>query len=444
MRKASDMEIALLMFPALLLLLFIGIPVAYSLMSVSLLFGFIRFGEKAVFQFVSKVQDVGGNYIIAAVPLFVFMGCMLERAGIAERLFEAFHLWTRRLPGGLAVGTVALGVVFAAASGVVGATETVIGLLAIPIMLRHNYDKSLISGTICAGGSLGTVIPPSVLVIILAPIADVSVGDLFAGLLFPGLIMATLFMVYIVVRCMITPSLAPRDFSEDDTVDWLTLIRVTVIALVPPVFLIFTVLGTILLGLATPTEAAACGAVGAAILTALNGNFTIKMLKDAATKTLGVTVMILTILLAGHLFAGVFVASGGISAMRELIALASLSDFSTLLLILLIAFIAGFALDLVSVILILVPISMPIIRALGFDPVWFCILFLVVIQTSYLTPPMAPSIFYLRAISPPEIKLSHMYRGVVPFIALQLVTLILVLAFPQIALWMPSQLVGVR
>lgn len=435
------MEPALLMFPLLFVLLVIGIPVAYSLFAVSLIFGFIRFGDKAVFQFVSKVEDVGGNYILAAVPLFVFMGCMLERAGIAERLFDAFHLWTRRLPGGLAVGTILLGVVFAAASGVVGATETVIGLLAIPIMMKYKYDKSLISGTICAGGSLGTVIPPSVLVIILAPVANVSVGDLFAGLLFPGLIMAGLFVLYIVVRCTITPSLAPRETDPTLAVSFLSLLRITVLAFIPPVFLIFTVLGTILMGLATPTEAAACGAVGAAILTALNGEFSLQMLRDAVTRTLLVTVMILTILLAGNMFAGVFIASGGISVTRELLAAAELSPLSTLILILLLAFVAGFALDLVSVILVLVPISMPVILDLGFDPIWFCILFLVVIQTSYLTPPMAPSIFYLRAISPPDITLGHMYKGVVPFIALQLVALILVLLYPSLALWLPSQLV---
>lgn len=429
------MEPALFMFPALLVLLVIGIPVAYSLFAVSLVFGVIRFGDKAVFLFVSKVQDVGGNYILAAVPLFVFMGCMLERAGIAERLFDAFHLWTRRLPGGLAVGTILLGIVFAAASGVVGATETVIGLLAIPIMLKYNYDKSLISGTICSGGSLGTVIPPSVLVIILAPTANVSVGDLFAGLLFPGLIMAGLFILYIVIRCTITPSLAPRQADPDLAVGLPALLRITVVALVPPVFLIFTVLGTILMGLATPTEAAACGAVGATVLTVFNREFSLKMLRDSVRRTLMVTVMILTILLAGNMFAGVFIASGGMSVTHELLAATELSALSTLIAILFLAFLAGFALDLVSVILVLVPISMPIIRALGIDPVWFCILFLIVIQTSYLTPPMAPSIFYLRAISPPEITLRHMYRGVVPFIVLQLVTLALVMIYPSLALW---------
>jgi tripartite ATP-independent transporter DctM subunit len=436
------MEIALLMFPVLLLLLFIGIPVAYSLFAVSLIFGFARFGDKAIFQLVSKVQDVAGNYILAAVPLFVFMGCMLERAGIAERLFEVFHIWTRRLPGGLAVGTVLLGVVFAAASGVVGATETVIGLLAIPIMMKNGYSKSLIAGTVCAGGSLGTVIPPSVLVIILAPIADVSVGDLFAGLLFPGLLMASFFIAYIIIRCLISPHLAPKTLLDEKVMSLSELIKLTILALLPPILLIFTVLGTILSGIATPTEAAACGAFGSLMLALANRNMSLSVLSEASLQTLKVTVMILTILLAGNMFAGVFVASGGISDVQSFLKAADLSAWSTLILILLIAFVAGFALDLVSIILVLIPIAMPIVRMLGFDPIWFCILFLVMIQTSYLTPPMAPSIFYLRAISPPTITLGHMYRGVVPFIILQLITLILILIFPQIALWLPNAIAG--
>ena len=436
------MDLALLMFPALLLLIFLGIPVAYSLMGVSLVFGIMRFGDKAVFQFVTKVQDVAGNYVLAALPLFIFMGAMLEKSGIAERLFEVIHLWTRRLPGGLAVGTILMGVVFAAASGVVGATETVIGLLAIPIMMSHKYDKSLISGTICAGGSLGTIIPPSVLVIILAPVADVSVGDLFAGIMFPGFIMAGLFILYVLAICIINPERAPYK-APDETLPTLTeRIVKTVIALVPPLILIFMVLGTILLGWATATEAAACGAVGAVILTAIYGNFSIRTVITALRQTLLITVMVLTILLAGNMFAGVFISSGGLGATNGILDAANLGPWGTLALILFITFLAGFVLDLVSVILIVVPIAIPIIKIAGFDPIWFCILFLVMLQTSYLTPPMAPSIFYLRGISPPEIRLRHMYRGVIPFICMQLVTLALVLVFPQLALWLPSQLLG--
>jgi len=383
------MDLALFMFPVLLIAIFAGIPVAYSLMGVSLVFGLLRFGDKAVFQFITKVQDVAGNYVLAALPLFIFMGAMLEKSGIAERLFEVVHLWTRRLPGGLAVGTIMMGVIFAAASGVVGATETVIGLLAIPIMMRHNYDKALISGTICSGGSLGTVIPPSVLVVILAPVADVSVGDLFAGILFPGLIMAGLFIVFILGRCILDPSAAPYVPPEGEEPSLIEKIGKTVVALVPPVILIFMVLGTILLGWATATEAAACGAVGSIALTVLYRNFSFGALVTAFRQTLLITVMVLTILLAGNIFAGVFIASGGLGVMKGVLAAANLGDWGTLALILLLTFLAGFVLDLVSVILIIIPIAVPIIKIMGFDPVWFCILFLVVLQTSYLTPPMA-------------------------------------------------------
>jgi tripartite ATP-independent transporter DctM subunit len=436
------MEIALMMFPALLVLIFLGIPVAYSLMGISLVFGIMRFGDKAVFQFVTKVQDVAGNYVLAALPLFIFMGAMLEKSGIAERLFEAIHMWTRRLPGGLAVGSILMGVVFAAASGVVGATETVIGLLAIPIMMSHSYDKRLISGTICAGGSLGTIIPPSVLVIILAPVADVSVGDLFAGIMFPGSIMAGLFILYVLVICTIDPSRAPFKAQDGPLPTMGERIVKTLFALVPPLILIFVVLGTILLGWATATEAAACGAIGAVLLTAIYGNCSVRTVATALRQTMLITAMVLTILLAGNMFAGVFITSGGLGATNNILAAAELGPWGTLALILFITFIAGFILDLVSVILIVIPIAIPIIKIAGFDPVWFCILFLVMLQTSYLTPPMAPSIFYLRGISPPEIKLRHMYWGVIPFIVMQLLTLALVLAFPQLALWLPSQLLG--
>jgi tripartite ATP-independent transporter DctM subunit len=436
------MTLALWMFPALMAAIFVGFPVAFSLMGIALVFGLIRFGDAAVFQFVTKVQDVAGNYVLAAVPLFIFMGAMLERSGIAERLFEAVHIWTRRLPGGLAVGTVIMCVIFAAASGVVGATETVVGLLAIPVMLNYSYSKSLISGTICAGGSLGTIIPPSVIVVILGPVADVSVGDLFAGIMFPGLIMAGLYILYILGRCLFDPAAGPRLPRDENEPSLIQKLRITLIALVPPLILIFTVLGTILLGWATPTEAAACGALGAVLLTLFYGTFSFSVLSEAFIRTLLVTAMILTILLGGSMFSGVFIASGGLSATKDILATANLTGWPTLVLILLLTFCAGFVLDLISIILIIIPIAIPIVAGFGFDPIWFCVLFLVVIQTSYLTPPMAPSIFYLRGISPPEITLRHMYNGVVPFIFLEIITLALVMVFPAIALWLPDKLLG--
>ncbi len=430
--------IGLMMFPALMAAIFMGFPVAWSLMGIAVIFGYYRFGDALVYQLVAKVDDVASYYVLAAVPLFVFMGVMLERSGIAERLFEAIHLWTRRLPGGLAVGTVLLCVVFAAASGVVGATESVVGLLAIPIMLRYAYDKGLISGTICAGGSLGTIIPPSVVVVILGPVADVSVGDLFVGMLFPGLLLALSYVIYILVRCMLKPGDGPRLPPSDDDPPMAQRIYITATAMVPPLVLIFSVLGTIMLGWATPTEAAAMGAIGTVILTVIYGRFTVATLHAAFMKTLQITAMILTILLGGTMFAGVFVALGGISAVEGLLAAADLSATATIFILLFIAFIAGFVLDLISIVLIIIPVAVAVLRKMGVDDVWFCIMFLIVIQTSYLTPPMAPAIFYLRGISPPEIRLADMYRGVIPFILLELVVLALVYWFPGLALWLPS------
>ena len=442
-----SVQLALWMFPALLVLIFLGFPVAFSLMGTALVFGYIRFGDSAIGLFVAKVDDVASNYILGAVPLFIFMGSLLERSGVAERLFEAIHMWTRRLPGGLAIGTVLLCVVFAASTGIVGATETVVGLLSIPVMLRYAYNKALISGTICAGGSLGTIIPPSVVVIILGPVADVSIGDLFAGMVIPGLMLATCYIVYIFVRCMLRPEDGRRLPPDDDEPPFLQKIWITAVALVPPMVLIFLVLGTILGGLATPTEAAACGAVGSLIMTLAYRTLTFEILRESLIKTVVITAMILMILLGGTMFAGVFTAAGGLVGMQQLLAAAELSNWETMAILLLIAFVAGFVLDLISLILIVVPLAIPIITGFSFyglDPgdvkVWFCICFLIMIQTSYLTPPMAPAIFYLRGISPPEIRLVDMYRGVIPFISLHLVVLAAVLAMPWLSLWLPSVL----
>ncbi|MEM7252677.1 MAG: TRAP transporter large permease subunit, partial [Pseudomonadota bacterium] len=243
-------ELALWMFPALMLMIFLGFPVAFSLLAVAFVFAGLKFNfaVPVVNVFAQKIDEVASAYVLGAVPLFIFMGSLLERSGIAERLFEAIHLWTRRLPGGLAVGTVILCVIFAAASGVVGATESVVGLLAIPVMLRYAYDKGLISGTICAGGSLGTIIPPSVVVVILGPVADVDVGGLFMGMLFPGLLLAGLYILYIIVRCTFRPQDGQRIPPGEDDPPLLEKLWITAVALVPPLVLIFAVLGTIMLG----------------------------------------------------------------------------------------------------------------------------------------------------------------------------------------------------
>ena len=433
-----------LMLPVAFALMFLGVQVMFAMTMTAVGFGLVIFGDKVVHQFVEKIDDLSSNFVFAAIPLFVFMGAMLEKSGIADRLFEAIHIWTRRLPGGLAIATVLMCIIFAASSGVIGATESVVGLLTIPVMLRYGYDRGLISGTICAGGSLGTIIPPSVVVVVMGPLADLSVGDLMYGMVFPGLLMATLYLGYILVMCTMRPSYGPRIPPEPGDPSIGEKLWISARNLVPPVIMIFAVLGSILLGWASPTEAAAIGALCSVGLTALYGRFTLSGLYDALLKTLTVTAMIMAVLLAGTLFTGVFIGGGGINAASELIAQFELGSWGLLALLMFILFIAGFFLDWISIVLIFVPIFVPLVKQAGFDPVWFCILFLIMIQTSYLTPPMAPAIFYLRAVAPPQITIQDMYRGVMPFIALQVITLALTMAFPVLVSWLPTVMLQMR
>ena len=437
-----NVDLAAWMFPVLLMLIFTGVPVAFSLMAVAFVFGLIQFGDAAVVMFAHRVEEVSGSHILAALPLFVFMGAMLQRSGIAEGLFEVIHSWTHRLPGGVAVGAIVLCILFAMSSGVVGATETVVGMLAVPAMLRHGYDKGLIAGTICAGGSLGSIIPPSVLVVILATIADLGIGELFAAMLFPGLILAGLYIVYIMAYCTLRPgAVQSTETLIDDRPLGERLIH-TAIVFVPPVTLIVAVLGSIIFAIAVPTEAAAIGAIGSVVMAFGYGRLSYDVVKESIMTTLSITAMVLTIVVGGLMFAGVFAAAGGLVALQNLLEQSQLGAWGTLTVILLVTFVAGFVLDLISIMLILVPLTMPIVKAFGFDPLWFCIALLIMMQTSMLTPPMAGAIFYFRAIAPPEITLRDMYRGVVPFIALHFIVLALLIAFPSLALWLPKVLLG--
>jgi tripartite ATP-independent transporter DctM subunit len=433
---------ALLMFPMLLALIFVGFPVAFSLMVTTLVFGVVTFGDNLVYLLIDKVEEVASNFVLAAVPLFVFMGSMLERSGIADRLFGAIHLWTKRLPGGLALGTILMSIFFAASTGVIGAAEAVIGLLAIPPMLKHHYNKSLVSGTICAGGSLGTIIPPSVVAVVLGPLANVSIGDLFMGMVFPGLLLALGYSLYIVAICILRPDYGPRSEPSPDDPGFWKKIRVTVYALLPPMIMIFAVLGSLIMGWAAPTEAAALGALCSVGLTIFYGRFNMSIFNTALMSTLRITSMIMLILLAGNMFTGVFAGTGGMEVVQNLIDAMGLGPWGLLFLVLFLTLVAGFFLEWASVTLIFVPIFAPLLAAAGFDLVWFSILFMLMLQTGYLTPPMAPAIFYLRGVSPPEITLPDMYRGVIPFILIQLAVAGVVMMFPQLVLWLPSKLLG--
>ncbi len=436
------MLIAGLMFPALFGLILIGLPIAFSLTIVSVGAGLVAFGPAAFNQLYGSFYSASTNFILSAIPMFILMGALLERSGIAERLFRVMNMWLGRLPGGLALATIAMGAVFAAAAGVVGAVEVMIGMMAIPAMQKMRYSNTLIAGTICAGGSLGTMIPPSVIAVMYASLAQMSVGKLLAGMMLPGLIMVTLFLGYIAIQGMLNP---PEPVAKADVVADLPLgekLWATATTMLPVCALIFAVLGSILAGVASPTEAAAVGAGGALLLCVLNRRFSVPVLSESLSITVRISAMILLIVAAGTMFMGVFAANGGARLIRDVIEGAGLGPTGMMVFFLLVVFVLGFVLDWTANVLICVPLFSPFIRSAGIDPVWFATLVIVVIQTGYLTPPMASSIFYLKSIAPPDMTYGEMCRGVLPFIGLQVVTLLLIIFFPQLATWLPEVIVN--
>ncbi|NVK33815.1 MAG: TRAP transporter large permease subunit [Rhodobacteraceae bacterium] len=436
------MTIAALMFPALFVFILAGIPIALSLSIVSAVAGYFVFGENIFAQLFGSFYSASTNFILAAIPMFVLMGAILERSGIAERLFKVMQIWLGRLPGGLAVATIAMGAVFAAAAGVVGAVEVMIGMMAIPAMQRFRYSNSLISGTICAGGSLGTMIPPSVIAVMYASLAQMSVGELLAGMMFPGLVMIAFFIGFLIVHGMIWPPEKTEASFEIEQISLKEKLTLTLTSLLPIVCLIFAVLGSLLAGIASPTEAASVGAVGALALCIAYGRFSFSMLRESLKITTRISAMILLIVAAGTMFMGAFAANGGSRLIRSTVETAGFGEVGIIIFFLIIVFLLGFVLDWTANVLICVPLFTPIIKQAGIDPVWFGTMVIIVIQTSYLTPPMASSIFYLKSIAPPDMTYGQMCRGVVPFILLQLLTLAMVAMFPALSTWLPDQIVG--
>lgn len=432
--------LSLWMFPALFLLVFLGIHVSVALIITAFGFGYLAFGDRIVLQSFGPVLQAGSNFVLAAVPLFVLMGALLERSGIAKRLYDAMQLWLGPLPGGLALATIGMCAIFAASAGVVGAVEIVVGLMAIPAMRAYNYDRALISGTICAGGSLGTIIPPSIVVVVYASIAQLSVGELLAGIVVPGALMTALFFAYILFRCLLRPQDGPPIPKSTNPPGVGEKLYITFNGLVPATLLIVAVLGSILMGIASPTEAAAVGAAGALALSILYREVSWRIVADSLAQTIRVTSMIMFTVLGGTMFTGIFAATGGGRLLASIVGGLGLSEGMLVFLFLTIIFAAGFVLDWISIVLICIPIFAPLVKAAGIDPLWFAVLVCIAIQTSYLTPPMAPSIFYLRAIAPPDFTYGHMYRGVVPYVAMQLLTLAVVAAIPAAATWLPNAL----
>ena len=437
----SPDTLALVMFGTLFVTLFLGHPLAFSLGALAVVFGLIGWGGSpdVVFGlFANKTFGVMGNYVLVAVPLFIFMAQMLDASGIAEKLFQTMHVILGPIRGGLALAVIIVCTVFAASSGVVGATEVAIGLLAVPALMKRGYDLPLIAGSICAGGTLGIIIPPSIMLVVYGSLAGMSVGQLFAAAMFPGLLLSTFYIIYILVRCGINPKLGPPLPKEERIYTFFQKFKMIVSSLVPPATLIILVLGSIVAGIATPTEAAGIGSLGAIILALGYGKLTWVSVKNASLATLTTTSMVMTLFLGGNAFQSIFMGLGGGDAIYNILMGFNLSPYVILFIMMGCVFFLGMFIDWLGILLIVLPIFIPITQELGFDQLWFATLICVNLQMAFLTPPFGYSLFYLKGIAPEEMTIMHIYKGVVPFIFLQWIGLITCIVFPELVLWLPQ------
>jgi len=452
-----DGSIALWMFAAVFIVLLMGYPVAISLAGTALAFAFAGnyfdlFDATFLEALPNRLFGIIENDTLIAVPLFVFMGVMLEKSKVAESLLENMSKLFGSLPGGLGFSVVLVGMLMAASTGIVGATVVTMGLLSLPTMLKRNYDPALACGTICASGTLGQIIPPSIVLVLLGDVISsayqqaqldmgifspetVSVGDLFAGALIPGVILVILYLVYLAGIALFKPSVCPAIPAEEINT---SLIIELIKGLLPPLILIMAVLGSIIAGVATPTEAAAVGAMGATLLAYLKKQLSVKQLTDVAQNTTQVTSMVFFILIGASLFSLVFRGFGGDELIEELLSDLPGGVFGAVLVVMLVMFLLGFVLDFIEITFVVVPIVAPILLAMDINPVWLGIMIALNLQTSFLTPPFGFALFYLRGVAPAAIKTSQIYRGVIPFIVIQLFLLALLAIWPELATWLPS------
>ena len=433
------------MFLALTILLMAGFPVTFTLMGTALFFGLIGFGWSLFNLLPLRIWGVMNNVTLLAVPLFVFMGVMLERSGLAEDLLDTMGLVFARIRGGLAISVVVVGALLGASTGIVGATVVTMGLLAVPTMLKRGYQKELVTGTVSASGTLGQIIPPSIVLVLIGDIVGVPVGDLFMGAVLPGLVLVALYILYILIVSHLKPEWAPPvPKSEMESLTPGIMLSRVFRALVPTLFLMVAVLGSIFAGVASPTEAAAVGAVGATGLTVLNRKFNMQMLRDVMNSTMILTCMVFVILVGAAAFGLVFRGLNGDDLVRGFLGgiAATHGKWFVMAIVMGLIFIIGFFLDFIEITFIHVPVLAPIIIDFGFDPAWFCILIAVNLQTSFMTPPFGFSLFYLKAVTPPEIETGHIYRGIIPFVFFQLVGLLIVLFFPILVTWLPRVVFG--
>ena len=441
------------MFITLAILLFSGFPVGFVLGGVGLAFGFIGmyfevFSQVEFFNLVLRIWGFADNLVLVAIPMFIFMGTMLERSGVAANLLYCLQVVLRRTPGGLALAVTVMGTILAATTGIIGASVVMISLMALPVMVEREYNMELATGTIAASGTLGILIPPSIMLVIMADLLGRSVGTLFVAAIFPGLILSGLYFLYIFTRCAVNPALAPRLPKEMGPQTSGELVILLLKGLVPAVFLIVLVLGSIVAGWATPTEAAGVGAAGATLLAIVNRQLSWSVLKDVVERTSLTNAMLFFIFVGATAFSYVFRSLGGDDFIQDVIYSVGTNPWWILMILMAVVFILGFFFDWIEITLIVLPVFAPILAELDFGDhlpkseviYWFSILMAVNLQTSFLTPPFGFALFYMKGVAPPQVRLQQIYRGIIPFVVLQLIGLGLVIIFPEIAMWLPRVL----
>jgi tripartite ATP-independent transporter DctM subunit len=437
----SPETLGFILIAVMLFAIFIGFPISFTLIFLGFVFGYLGFGKLVFYLMTLQFSMVMTEQALAAVPLFVFMGIMMENAGLMERLFSSVQLMLSRVRGALFYAVLFVSVIFAAATGIVGASVTILGIMAAKSMNKSGYDVRLAAGTITAGGTLGILIPPSIMLVVMGPIMEIPVTDLFAAAIIPGIMLALLYAAYVTIRCAINPSLGPVLAVEDRASSMTEVFREFLIGLLPPALLVFAALGSILFGYATPTEAAGCGAVGSLILALIYKKLTLPKLQEALVKTLEITALIMVLVAASNFFGSVFSRLGTPMLLTEFLLGLEMNRYIILAIVLGMIFLLGWPLEWVPIVLIIIPIILPLIEALEFNLTWFAILVAVNLQTAWLSPPVALSAYFLKGVVP-EWDLKDIYYGMMQFMVLQVIGLILIVIFPQIALWLPTYLYG--
>ena len=441
----TDPQLGVFMLILFIGLIMLGFPIAFTLMAMGVGFAWLAFDgnwEPVMSLLVQRTWSVMTNDILISVPLFVFMGYIVERANILDRLFRSIQLAAGAVPGSLAIATLATCALFATATGIVGAVVTLMGLLAFPAMLKQGYDVKLSAGVVCAGGCLGILIPPSIMLILYGATAGVSPVQLYAGAFFPGLMLAGMYMVYVVIRCTLNPSLAPPLPPEERNVPITKIVYELTTAFVPLALLILSVLGAIMFGLATPSEAAAIGALGALVLAAAYRSLTFEKLKESVFLTARTSAMVGWLFVGSFTFSAVFAILGGDAVIKDFVVGLDLTPFMFLLVTQIIIFILGWPLEWTEIIVIFVPIFLPLLDHFGIDPLFFGILIALNIQTSFLSPPVAMAPFYLKGVAPKHVSINDIFAGVMPFIFIVIFAMVLLYIFPGIGLWLPNYLYG--